>query len=93
MATLTVGFSLPPTVAVAAVQEGWDPANEVDRAAATLVGLGQGVANAAIWFVIVLLPLALVLGILVGVAWLVARRFRPRPAPPAPPATLEAPAA
>jgi hypothetical protein len=93
MATLTVGFSLPPTVAVAAVQESWDPANEVDRAAATLVGLGQGVANAAIWFVIVLLPLALVLGILVGVAWLVARRFRPRPAPPAPPATLEAPAA
>ncbi|HYN48918.1 MAG TPA: DUF4349 domain-containing protein [Candidatus Nanopelagicales bacterium] len=93
MATLTVGYSLPPTVAVAAVQEGWDPADEVDRAAATLVGLGQGVANAAIWFVIVLLPLALVLGVLVGVAWLVARRFRPRPAPPAAPATLEAPAA
>ena len=93
MATLTVGYSLPPTVAVVAVQEGWDPANEVDRAAATLVGLGQGVANAAIWFVIVLLPLALVLGILVGVAWLVARRFRPRPAAPASPATPEAPAA
>jgi len=93
MATLTVGYSLPPTVAVAAVQEGWDPANEVDRAAATLVGLGQGVANAAIWFVIVMLPLALVLGILVGVAWLVARRFRPRSATPAGPATLEAPAA
>jgi len=93
MATLTVGYSLPPTVAVAAVQEGWDPANEVDRAAATLVGLGQGVANATIWFVIVLLPLALVLGILVGVAWLVARRFRPRPAAPASPATPDAPAA
>jgi hypothetical protein len=93
MATLTVGYSLPPTVAVTQVQEGWDPANEVDRAAATLVGLGQGVANAAIWFVIVLLPLALVLGILVGVAWLVARRFRPRSAPPATPATVEAPAA
>ncbi len=93
MATLTVGYSLPPTVAVTAVQEGWDPAAEVDRAAATLVGLGQGVANAAIWFVIVLLPLALVLGILAGVAWLVARRFRPRSIPPAPPAAVEAPAA
>ena len=93
MATLTVGYSLPPAVAVAQVQQGWDPANEVDRAAATLVGLGQGVANAAIWFVIVLLPLALVLGILVGVAWLVARRFRPRPTPPAPAAPLEAPSA
>jgi len=96
LATLTVGFSLPPTVAVTQVQEGWDPANEVDRAAATLVGLGQGVANAAIWFVIVLLPLALAIGILVGAAWLVARRLRPRatpPAPPAPAAPLEAPAA
>jgi hypothetical protein len=90
MATLTVGFSLPPAVAVAQVQEGWDPAREVDRAAATLVGLGQGVANAAIWFAIVLLPLALALGLLVGVAWLVARRFRPRPAPPASPAAPEA---
>ena len=93
LATLTVGFSLPPTVAVTQVQEGWDPANEVDRAAATLVGLGQGVANAAIWFVIVLLPLALAIGILVGAAWLVARRFRPRATPPAPAAPLEAPAA
>jgi len=93
MATLTVGYSLPPTVAVAQVQEGWDPANEVDRAAATLVGLGQGVANGAIWFVIVMLPLALILGILLGVAWLIARRFRPRPAPQAAIPTPEAPAA
>ena len=89
LATLTVGFSLPPTVAVTQVQEGWDPASEVDRAAATLVGLGQGVANAAIWFGIVLLPLALVLGIIVGAAWPVARRLRRRPTPPAPPAMAE----
>ena len=93
LATLTVGFSLPPTVAVTEVQEGWDPASEVDRAAATLVGLGQGVANAAIWFSIVLLPLALVLGIVGGVAWLAARRIRRRPAPPTPPALAEAPSA
>jgi hypothetical protein len=92
LATLTVGFSLPPTVAVTQVQEGWDPAGEVDRAAATLVGLGQGVANAAIWFSIVLLPLFLVLGVIVGVAWLAARRVRRRPAPPTPPAVAEAPA-
>lgn len=93
MATVTVGFSLPPAVAVTQVQEGWDPASEVDRAAATLVGLSQGLANAAIWFAIVVLPLALFLGILVGAAWLVARRFRTRPAPPAPTSTLDAPAA
>jgi hypothetical protein len=93
LATLTVGFSLPPVVAVTQVREGWDPAADVDRAAATLVGLGQGVASAAIWVGIVLLPLALVVGLAIGLAWLVARRVRPRSTPPAPPATLEAPAA
>jgi hypothetical protein len=93
MATLTVGFSMPPTVAVARVQEGWDPAKEIDRAAATLVGLGQGVANAAIWFAIVMLPLALILGILIGVAWLIARRFVPRRAPAPAAAAPDAPAA
>ncbi len=94
LATLTVGFSLPPAVAVTQVQEGWDPAREVDRAAATLVGLGQGVANAAIWFAIVLLPArsrprdprAARPG------WH-ARRLRRRPAPPTPPALAEAPTA
>jgi hypothetical protein len=93
LATLTVTFAPPPTVAVAQVQRGWDPAGEVDRAAATLVGLAQGVASAAIWVAIVLLPLALVLGIVAGIAWLIARRLRARPIPPAPPATMEAPAA
>ncbi len=93
LATLTVGFSLPPVIAVTQVREGWDPAADVDRAAATLVGLGQGVASAAIWVGIVLLPLALVVGLAIGLAWLVARRLRPRATPPAPPATLEAPAA
>jgi len=82
MGTLTVGFALPPVVAVAQVQEGWDPAAEIDSAAATLVGLGQNVVSAVIWIVIVLLPLALVLGIAVGVAWLLARRYRPRAVPP-----------
>jgi hypothetical protein len=96
LATLTVGFSLPPTVAVAQVQEGWDPADEVDRAAATLVGVGQGVANAAIWVAIVFVPLAIVLGIAIGIAWLIARRLRPRSTPPAAPtpaAPMDAPAA
>jgi Domain of unknown function (DUF4349) len=90
LATLTVDFTPKPVIAVTQVQQGWDPANEVDRAAATLVGIGQAAANAAIWAAIVLLPLALILGLAVGIAWLVARRFRARPAPPAPPATLDA---
>ena len=77
-------------VAVAQVQQGWDPAREIDRAAATLVGFGQLVANAAIWVLIVLLPLALLLGIIVGTAWLIARRVRSRAVPPA---TMGAPPA
>ena len=90
LATLTVTFGLPPAVAVAQVQQGWDPAREIDRAAATLVGFGQLVANAAIWVLIVLLPLALLLGIIVGTAWLIARRLRSRAVPPA---TMGAPPA
>ncbi len=93
LATLTVDFSLPPVVAVTQVREGWDPASDVDRAAATLVGIAQGVASAAIWVAIVLLPLALVLVVATGIAWLLARRLRPRHGPPAPPAALDAPAA
>lgn len=91
LATLTVGFSLPPIVAVTQVREGWDPAAEIDRAAATLVGLGQGLLNAAIWVAIVVLPLALLVGLVIAVAWLLARRLRPRPA--AGPAPTDVPAA
>jgi hypothetical protein len=80
LATLTVGFALPPVVAVTQVREGWDPAAEIDRAAATLVGLGQGLLNAAIWVAIVVAPLVLLIGIVVAVAWLLARRLRPRAA-------------
>jgi len=92
-ATLTVGFSLPPVVAVTQVREGWDPAADVDRAAATLVGLGQAVASAAIWAGIVVLPLALLLALAVGGAWLAARRLRPRGAAGPGPAAPDAPAA
>jgi hypothetical protein len=91
LGTLTVGFALPPIVAVTQVREGWDPAAEVDRAAATLVGLGQSIVGAGIWIVIVLLPLALLVGLVVGMAWLLARRVRPRRA--AGPTPTDAPAA
>jgi len=84
---------LPPVVAVTQVREGWDPAADVDRAAATLVGLGQAVASAAIWAGIVVLPLALLLALAVGGAWLAARRLRPRGAAGPGPAAPDAPAA
>lgn len=104
LATLTVGFNLPPVVAVTQVRESWDPASDVDRAIATVVGLGQGLASAAIWIAIVVLPLLLVVGLGLGAAWLLVRRLRVRtpagqvPAGPDPgtgpgPAAPEAPAA
>jgi hypothetical protein len=84
MATLAVGFTLPPPVAVAVVQAGWDPAGEVDQAAATLVEMGQGAVNAGIWLVVVWLPILLVVGLVALVAVAVVRRARRRP-PLAPP--------
>ena len=99
LATLAVGFSLPPLVAVTQVREGWDPASDVDRAVATVVGLGQGLVSGAIWVAIVLVPLLLLLGLGLGIAWLLVRRVRPR-APSGPavgpgpgPAAPDAPAA
>jgi hypothetical protein len=77
LATLTVTMTPPPAVAVTQVREGWDPAREVDQAAAALVGLGQGIAGAAIWLLIVWLPILLVVAIIALIALVVVRRFRP----------------
>lgn len=83
LATLTVNFTPPPAVAVTQVSEGWDPAREVDQAAAALVGLGQGLAGAGIWLLVVWLPILLVVGLLALVALVVVRRFRRAALPPA----------
>jgi hypothetical protein len=72
---------------VAAVQEtakGWDPAKDVDNAAATLIGVGQTIASAAIWFAIVWLPLLLALLVLALVIRFAYRRFGPKPKPSEP---------
>lgn len=89
--TLETTFGLE-IIAVQTVAKGWDPANEVDRASASLVSVLQRLASAGIWFVIVWLPVLLVLGILLaGGVWGLRRLglFRARPAiegwPPAVP--------
>jgi hypothetical protein len=72
--TLVTTFGLE----VAAVQEtarGWDPAKDVDGATATLIGAGQALASAAIWFAIVWVPALLVLAVLAFVAWRLWRRL------------------
>jgi len=84
LATLTVNFTPPPAVAVTQVREGWDPAREVDQAAAALVGLGQGLAGAGIWLLVVWLPILLVVGLLALVAIMVVRRIRRAALPPTP---------
>ena len=90
LATLTVTFGTE-TVAVVETAQRWDPAREVDRASATLIGIGQGLVSIAIVVAIVWLPLILAITIVAGLVVLVARRFgwmRPRGLPPmAPPPT------
>jgi len=66
---------------IKAVQEtakGWDPTQDVDSALATLIGLGQAVASATIWFAIVWLPLLLVLLVVVLIARFAYRRLAPK---------------
>lgn len=84
MGTLSVTFSLPP-VEVTRVTSGWDPAAEIDRAAATLVAIGQGLANAGIWLGIVGLPILVVGLFALGIAILVVRRGRRREPAGSPP--------
>jgi len=69
---------------VKAVQEtakGWDPTEDVDGALATLIGAGQAVVSAGIWFAIVWLPLLLVLVVLALIVRWAFRRFAPKPKP------------
>jgi hypothetical protein len=69
---------------VKAVQEtakGWDPTEDVDGALATLIGAGQAVVSAGIWFAIVWLPVLLVLLLLALVVRFAYRRFGPKPKP------------
>jgi hypothetical protein len=93
-ATLTVTFGTE-VVAVTEAAAKWDPASEVDRASATLIGMGQAVLSFAIVFVIVWVPLLLSLGLVAAVGIWVARRLgwrRPDRYPPLspPPTSAEA---
>ena len=90
--TLTTSFALAPAP-VQAVTNAWDPATVVADATATLVGLGQSIASAAIWLAIVGLPILLV-GLLVLVPLLlVVRRLARRGSPTLPPVDPTGPSA
>ena len=63
LGTMAVTFGVE-IVAVTEAAKGWDPATEVDQAAASLVNVLQAVATAGIWFGIVWLPILLFLTVL-----------------------------
>jgi uncharacterized protein DUF4349 len=89
--TLTVTFGLKPDPIVTTKTQ-FDPASQVDQAAASLVGVLQAVASAGIWFGIVWVPILIVLAILAFIVIRVLRRFAGSDAPAAP-TTPAAPAA
>jgi hypothetical protein len=75
MSTLTITFSLKPDPILTSTEQ-FDPASQVDQAAASLVGVLQAIATAGIWFAIVWLPILLGLAVLALIGAFVLRRFR-----------------
>jgi Domain of unknown function (DUF4349) len=88
-AAMSVDYNVP-VVAVQVASKDWDPAAVVDEAAATMVSVLQNLGTAAIWLLIVWLPILLVVGAVTLVVVWVARRLGSRrgapmsPPPPAP---------
>ncbi len=76
--TLVTTFGLE-IVAVQETAKGWDPSKDVDGATATLIGAGQTIVSASIWFAIVWLPMILVILVIAVVMRWLFRRFTPRP--------------
>jgi hypothetical protein len=86
LSILTVSL-IPAAEPVNDVTKAWDVGTEVDGALASLVGIGQGLLNALIWFGIVWLPVLLVLSIVALLALravLEVRRRLPLSPEPAP---------
>jgi hypothetical protein len=86
MGTLTTTFTVPVPVVTTAAQ-GWSLAEELDRAAARLVELGQSLASAGVWALVVGLPIVLIIVILAVPVVFILRRLarrmsRPQDHPP-----------
>ena len=74
LGTLAVTYSLP-VVAVAQVSSGWSLSTEFDRAVAQLIQLGQGLAVAGVWLLVVGLPILFGLLLVAALAIFSARRL------------------
>ena len=83
MSTLAVTYQLPPVPVANETAKGWDAGAELDRAAASLIGLAQGLATVGIWFAVVVLPVLVLVLIAVLLVGFIVRRVVPaRPAAP-----------
>jgi hypothetical protein len=86
LSTLTV-MLVPVGAPIAAQTDEWDPGAQVAAAVAALLGVGQGLATGLIWLGVVVLPIALVVGLVAlivirgGVE--LRRRVPPAATPPA----------
>jgi hypothetical protein len=67
LSTLTITL-VPKAAPIVEQTEAWNPGAQLDRALASLVGIGQGLLDGAIWFAVVWLPILLVLAAIVLVA-------------------------
>ena len=67
LSTLTVTL-IPQAEPVELQSETWQPGTELDRAIASLLGIGQGLASGLIWFVVVWVPVLFILALLALVA-------------------------
>jgi hypothetical protein len=88
LSTLTITL-IPKPTPIVEQSATWDPGAQLDRALASLMGIGQGLLDGAIWFVVVWLPILLVLSAIVLIALrgvlevrrrLPVTRHEPRPA-------------
>ena len=83
LGTLEVAFNVP-VVAAAVATSGWNLGAEVDNAVAALVRVSQGITTLAVWFGIVLLPVAIPVVLIIWLAVKVRRRYESRRSPEVP---------
>jgi len=63
LSTLTITL-VPVETPVATTAAAWDPGGQLDRALASLVGIGQGLFDGLIWFAVVWLPILFILAVI-----------------------------
>jgi hypothetical protein len=74
LATMNVEL-VPDAIAKPVVQAGWQPVVVIKDATRALLSAMQGLANVAIWFAIYVLPMLLLIGGALTIAWRVISRY------------------